>query len=766
MLCHLCGKVGSVRFRDQANQRPRENLSQAEYRDRGVKDHSGAFSLPLCEDIYQIPAMACPPVWWIVVDGTPTSRSYWNTLGTSLRNVCEDMPPHVHVGLLVATDASLAIWDLKSAVPHVRHLPWNAGKGGRLPLTPATSNLQAALRALGDTAASRSSGKIPLGATLEIILDTMQQASHPGNVGKNKTPTYAGGRILCLLGGAPAEVKPRRKNNPRSHEVGTGGHGGSCARVGQRYTTEPQAVSHSNGDPELGSATHNQPLPDTDDTDMTASNLIKAYDHSLTELYYSDLGEECARAGMGVDILVLTDDNVGLPFLRQLSDRSGAPGPLLCLDSVRFEREVASRTPWHRPTAFGGMLRIRLSPGFAVDATEVEGTEEEGPQFATLYSSGGLMGPAKEQEESLWIMGTCDVTTTVTIDMKVDRNVTEQVHVDGLGEVMIKHTIQSCFAYSTIEKQEDGSFMTVRRLQVASVHMPLAFDAESLYATLDPEALAVVLFHALTIASLQDGVVDTHEIGQQWLQSIMVCAYRSAELEEMLQKEQLSRGLDNMNPFFYAQERLLNRNGELSAEDVLLGQGHERLHPVPLVLFSLLQCDALRPSMGTFCPSMDARCAASAQMYSMSPSILARCIAPRLELWASGDEAQEPIMENMDLNLEYVALSLMDQQDQSSDLILFLDSPREIVVCDSRFLQESGSTSEVVIGKTLERSIQAACRSYRVPPTVVYELDLAKSSPVPPSLRIADALVEDSRTVQGLLNFAQWKEEVAAMIQE
>jgi hypothetical protein len=613
-----------------------------------------------------------------------------------------------------------------------------------------------------------SGGKMPLGATIEIILDTMQQASHPGNVGVNKRPTYAGGRILCLLGGAPSEVRPRLQKNQRQ-EMGTGGHGGSSARVGQRYTSQPQPVSRSNGDVELGSVVPTPTTPDADDTDMTAENMSKVYEHTLTELYYSDLGEECARAGMGVDILVLTDDNVGLPFLRQLSDRSGAPGPLLCLDSLRFEREVASRTPWHRPTAFGGILRIRLSPGFAVDSSEVDATEEGGPQFAPLYSSGGLMGPAKEQEESLWIMGSCDVTTAVTIDMKVDSNVTERSYVEGMGEVMIKHTIQTCFAYTAIEKQEDGSFLTVRRLKVASLHMPLAFDTESLYATLDPEALAVVLFHALTIASLQDGLVEAHSIGLQWLQSIMVCAYKSAEMEEELQREQLSRGLNNMNPFFYAKERLLNRNGDLSSQEVLLGEGHERLHPIPLVLFSLLQCDALRPSFGSYFPSVDARCAASAQMYGMSPSILARCVAPRLDLWATGDDAQEPIMENMDLNLEHVTFSLMDLQEHSGNLILFLDSPREILVCDSRHLQESGSSTlqSTTIGRALEQTIQAACRSYRVPPTVVYELDFGKSrTQIPPRSRITDALVEDSPTVQGLQNFVQWKQEVAAMIQE
>jgi hypothetical protein len=598
-----------------------------------------------------------------------------------------------------------------------------------------------------------------------------------------KVPTYAGGRILCILGSTPKEIKPLRHSSTttQNRDVGTGGFGGSCAKIGQRYssTTTTTTTSVSN-DPELGTTSSEtiQPLSEYEETDLTATNLNKKFHNTVAEVHYSELGQECARAGLGVDVLVLLtsssqNQEFGIPFLRQLSDRTGAPGPLLCTtsNSKMFQEEVLARTPWHLPMAFGGKLRIRTSPGFEVDSQPVEGTGEEGPQLAPLYSSGGLMGPAThDKENGLWLFGCCDEATAVTVDLKVNSSVKDRVYVDGIGEYAIKHSLQTCFAYTTVEQQENGSYVTVRKLEISSLNLPLAHDTESLYATLDPEALAVMLFHKLTIASLQDGLIQTHEIGQEWLQSLLTCVYRSALQEEQLQQEQLSRGLDNMNPVFYPQERLLDRDGELSATDVLLGQGHERLNAVPLVVFALLQCDALRPSMGSFQPSMDVRSAASAQLYSMSPSVLARCIAPRLELWDSSGSEDEPIVEDMDLSLEHVGMSLMEHRqtgrDQSSDLVLLIDTPREIVVCDSRHLQGSETTSKAEIGKGLERSIEIAAASYRVPPPVVYELDLAESSSPMPLARVKDVLVEDSQTVQGLQNYEQWKQEVAAMVQE
>jgi len=772
-LCHLCGNVTSKHYSTQVAERRHEVLDEKDYRRKGVPGTT-VFALPLYDNVYQLPAMTCPPIWWIVVDGTPTCREYWNSLGTSLGNVCRDMPPYIHVGLLVATPSSLAVWDLASAVPHVRHVDWNATTN--LPLSPVTSNLQAALRALGDTAiptrTNNQHPSMPLGDTLQVILDTMQSSNtHPGSVEPKTPPTFAGGKILCILGGPPVEVKSRRKTS--TGDIGTGGFGGSCARIGQRYI--PSGTFHSNNnnttvDPELGTT---EPLfHSSESTECDMNNLSKLYHNTAAELQFAQLGQQFARAALGVDVLVLTTmsdkhvDDYGISFLRILSDCSGAPGPLLCTCAKEFEKQVLSRTPWHVPTVFGGKLRVRLSPGFHVDSSPVEGTGEDGPQLAPLYSTGGVMGPCCQEEAGLWLLGSCDKMTALTLDLTVNRTVKDRVYVDGLGECAIKHAIQTCFAYTAMEEQKDGSVVTVRRLQIASLHLPLAHDTESLYATLDPEALAVVLFHKLTIASLQDGLIQTHEIGQEWLQSLMSCVYRSAQEEEQLQKEQISRGLDNMNPVFFPQERLLGRNGELSAQDVLLGQGHERLSTVPLVVFALLQCDALRPNMGTFHPSMDARSAASAQMYSMLPSVLARCIAPRLELW----DDDEVIVEDLDLNLEAVGLSLMEhRQTGSGNFVLFVDTPREIVVCDSRHVQsisgDESTTSSVVIGKGLERCIEIAVGSYRVPPPVVYELNLAETS-LSPLARIKDVLVEDSQTVQGLQNFEQWKQEVAAMVQE
>jgi hypothetical protein len=850
ILCYLCGKTTSIRYQDQSQARVAEDLPQHEYTQTVRQMHldpvskhvipgiseTVEFALPLYENIPSLPAHVCPPVYWIVVDGTCSATAgptYWSTVGTVLQQVTETIPSYVHVGLLVATSEDLVIYDLNSPVPHARHAAWPLPDYVSLPLSPAYSfHLPAALRALADTPNIKENANtsgMPLGATLEAILDTLQQHTHPGNhaslhgqyadgeslngasaaTARSRTtpthiPSYAGGRILCLLSGPPVEIGrlPRHEvmmkmaegDEPKTSH-GTGGFGGNCAEFGKRYSYNqresmmpPEDGAHDaddEDDPELGKSgrrVHEDGSPanrhPTNNDDMTPENLHAHYPSTSmehVEVYFHELGVACAEAAMGVDLLVLTMDedetsqseDIGLPLLRGLADRSGAPGPLLLsFDSPEtiglFQREILSRTPWYRPGGFGALLRLRLSPGFHVDTTPVEPLpEDKGPQLAPLYSSGGCMGPATAlDEEGLWMMGALDDTTTVSVDLRIDDGVIKDyVHIDGLGDVPLPPGMQLCVAYSTVEQNSDGSWATVRKMRVTSLGMPLAHDTETLYSALDPETLAVVLFHKLSIASLDDGLLGTQDIGQSWLKSLLVCAYRSAEREEQQRAADAEHGLPVSSLPFFPQERLLNRQGgESTSEEVLLGQGHELLRPIPLAVFSLLQCDALRPSCGSFRPSMDARSAALAQMYSMSPSDLARCIAPRLELW--NDTSDEPVLENVELSLS--TIKFVVGEESQATCALFLDSPREVLVVHGGCVVSNTGKSKFTIGDGLKRSIELAIESYRVPPPVVYELesnDHSRSTTV-----LMDSLLEDSYTSDGT-SFVDWKCKVAAKVQ-
>ena len=284
---------------------------------------------------------------------------------------------------------------------------------------------------------------------------------------------------------------------------------------------------------------------------------------------------------------------------------------------------------------------------------------------------------------------------------------------------------------------------------------------ERIYATLDPAALLVVLVHKLAMSALTQGVTETQDIGTKWLQSFLECAYKSAEECHAHQEEQAERGyaMNGDNSLFYANDRLLGRGGSsLTEDDILLGQGHERLKSIPLMMWALLQSDAFRPSFGTFRPTADARCACLIQLASMSPAMVAQAVAPPLELW----DDKEAIVE-MDLSLEKVKLHVLEHQQSGEPLLLFLDSPSLLIVCDSRHLVPNNNVkTNAVIGPSLQRAIDAAIKSYVDPPPILYALDMSTST----TMLWKDVLLEDSISVMSGHNFEGWKRELASAVKE
>ena len=884
---------------------------------------------------WSLPASSCPPICWFLLDGSCTHRSYWTTMSHVLLELLQDnqiIPPHVHIGILLGAtvpstaseDAAttLSYLDLTSPTPHVRQFVQYAGDaehdealaasdryhtggdssatavgdavagglGGLLEtmaLVPADSlhlpNLHAALRSLVDydpsqlaTTQRAYTMSMPLGTSIETILDFMDQAQHPGAVSPSTTTHvggddvvdelwYAGGKIMAFLASCPTDLRgddwrPLTQKALPQTTVGLGGFGGAVQKTGISRATTTTTMSPSipnNGgsatssmyDEETGATKSNGSSPaEILDIDMTPSSLLDYYRApENAEDYFSELGSLCAEAALGVDIFVMVqpkDDDgdsssdfgeyngnaeldVGLPFLRQLSDRSGAPGPLVFPlhqgDSTpitanphiqRFKREVNARVPWRNfnanssegdevtdhTMAFGGELRLRLSPSYEVDRTPVEKVDH-GPQLAPLYSSGGIMGPATEEEESgdLWRLGTCDRFTSVTIDLDMKENIAKDLlKVDGMGQISWKPVLQTCFAYTTIvqDPEHPGEYLTVRQMRIASVRVPLTDSVETLYSSIDPDAIATVLFHKLTLTLLRDGLFGVQSIGEDWLKSLLICAYKSAETQEAIQRDKAEHGLpeqeyedngerEHTSLTFYANERLLDREGELTAEDVLLAQGHELLKTMPLVVYSLLQCDAIRPSSlsndqdlsSGYCPTMDSRCAAGAQMSSMIPPVLARCISPRLQLWSCSEGL---ILSTVDLQMQAIMIAVEEFGNDPKtgktrgDLVLFLDSPDCIVVCAASYFYESQKPSRwhkkgISVGPQLERVVDAAVKSYRTAPDVIYDLNKAideSSASIQEQgyLRILASLVEDLPGKDGARNFKEWANKLAGEV--
>ena len=813
LICYLCGKSSPTRIEAQQEARAEEHLDIHTY-DTVISDASSTeFQLPLYSSLtsnnepisWKLPAMACPPVWWIVLDGSCSNGSYWHSVGNVISNALEGIPPHVHIGIVAASSTTLSSWDLASQIPHVLHSSqMSPASVDSLCLVPCDalhlSRIRSALRAVVDSYGGTGGGNgvttenkgtgMALGSSLETILEFMEQAVHPGarvRYQNNLTASsesqlkYAGGKVLCLLSGPPVEIESHQRHSLQPYHMG--GIGGSCAPTIDKW----QGCS-------------NEPPPEVEPTDMTPSNLIDYMSPlhvnigeeetlQLGDGYYQLLGAKFGQAGLGVDVVVVSpqDGNTnttwfGLPFLRGLSDRSGAPGPVIVStnpdQSETLQHQIKVRTPWQSGVVFGGELRLRISPGFQVDANPVEPIDDkkyDNLHLAPFTTSGGIMGPAtaEEAESQLWVLGTCDPYTSVTVDLEViDADIRNTCNVDEFGDVVLKNVIQTCFAYTILEEDENGEVYVVRKLQVSCMSLQLAREAEALFDALDPEALAVVLFQKLLLSSLQDGIVETQQIGKNWLKSILVCVYLSAEVQHDKRTNRLldEAGLDDgvaipgCSPSFISSARLLDEEGQqFSAEDILLGQGHEQIQILPFLAYALLQCDGLRPTNGSFRPSMDGRCAALAQMSSMTPSVLAKCIAPCLQLWSTREDTQ--IIPMVDLNRDVIVSSL---QEATEGDVFFLDSPQCIMLWKAKTGTGNSDTpegeQEIKIGPNLKAAIDSASAAYRTAPAIQYkfgENDYERADRI-----LDDVLIEDKPTANGLANFIEWRSEIARMVQE
>jgi hypothetical protein len=156
---------------------------------------------------------------------------------------------------------------------------------------------------------------------------------------------------------------------------------------------------------------------------------------------------------------------------------------------------------------------------------------------------------------------------------------------------------------------------------------------------------------------------------------------------------------------------------------------------------------------------MDARCAAMAQMASMTPSALAKCIAPSLQFWSTRDD--EPIMESMDLNNTFIREVIREMKEDAG--VLFLDSPQQIILYRSDRLFSSTKSETAKPGPKLKAAVQAASRAYRTMPTVRFELKNAASDEAKEeaSLYFDTLLLEDKATASGKQDLAEWKAEMA-----
>lgn len=814
IFCHLCGNTCSYSFDEQAKVRTKDGLEDLEedqdwpfIQDERQQKGDVVVDLPLFNEAgyFSESAKACPPVWWIVLDGSmPQSSRYWKTVTDSLHDILEDAPDYAHIGLLLASQDTLSTWDLSSPVPRVSHYPLDASSGTKgndkkvavdlnlAPLDPLyESSVQATLRAVSDNPSLKSTARngpgMALGATLETILEFMEQAKHPGDSLEEKQDEdsallYAGGKITCLLGRPPLEIECH--DIPPQSFFGWGGMGGGIhdAMDSDKYAEMPDLQ---------------------DSSDLTPGNLA-SFCKPLrpSEDILDIIGTRCAHAALGVDIVVVETPSrdshflrpfYGLPLLRVLSDTSGAPGPLLLNNSFDLTEQVRARTPWQAGMGFATEMRVRISPGWGIETSPIEPIPKATHQLAIFLTSSGISGPAIATNDNFFLLGSCDKYTSVTLDMQnTDARGKVRLEQKTFGlrgrvglKVTLKPVIQTCVAYTCIDHEKAR---VVRKMKISCCPMPMAIDVESIYNSIDPEALAAALFHKLALNVYEEGTLSTQQVGIDWLKALLVCVYQSA-LKVLEDEGKKKLGMPNnqehdeeyrQNPFD-ASLRVLTSSGDqimtlsprkkgtkktLEVDDVLLGQGHRRIAALPLVVFSLLQCDALRPSPSV---SADARCAAIAQMASMTPRDLVKCIAPSLSLWSGKEDAA--IVRTVDLSLlEAIKAVKKARDDKKGELVLVLDSPQQLLVYKAN-LREEGKKLTLGLkpyqpkSPKLKGMVKAMASSYRVSPFTTDD-----SSETASYRRFVHNMIEDMPTVAPVDgepsdNFNIWQSDVASLVQ-
>jgi hypothetical protein len=288
---------------------------------------------------------------------------------------------------------------------------------------------------------------VSLGSSIQYFLEFMETVGyHPGEMQlqeltEDPSPKfadakfcYAGGKIMCFLADAPHEIGPLELD--RRGNIGLGGFGGSCAVPGKRFqqnldeiNTSQNQVANEN-DIEAGVRGEISSNANTFNNDQLPPTLYKD-----VEEFYSFLGTSCGYNAFSVELFALSNHEntkgkekyFGIPLLRLLSDRSGGCGPLIVmyntdLESDLLTKELISRSPWSRPLAFGGILRIRLPSSLKIyDSTSQRKILKNSVSNYSKFYEGKIHGSITEHgsDDEIYVLGTCDESKTVSFDLEI-----------------------------------------------------------------------------------------------------------------------------------------------------------------------------------------------------------------------------------------------------------------------------------------------------------------------------------------------------------
>lgn len=809
LICHLCTSILETNHHHQDNYNQQKQIHPIP-----PAAHAGdlCLELPLrstttattttaANPRHRIPTQDCPFLWFLVIDANAdtqsSSSSFYARISQAINQVLllsSSVPPQntIRLALLLVHEENQSIGQFQlSPIPHLIFRNCSISSSNTTTMTMMdlqlhSAHLQTVLRSLQHayvpppvssssqtTSNDNNTNNLHCDVWTTSIFQILQYihtnwtllGSTLHNNNSTTTSYYTGAKITLLRGSHHSTIATTTQTTPHFIRAGNIGHS-----MENNDSTRTEEHVNTTNDPH----------------DMDPNHYHSMQQQEQQQLLL--IGKDCVHLAVGVDIISVvpqehnsnastvpaTPDQIAWAAqLAPLAWTSGAPSPTVC-PSRYVSSELEARSPWKH--CYAAEMRLRAT-GMHVQKTAVptktrkmyNSHNKKTNDNPCFWYTQGLSGQAvpSEHASQLWKIGCCDEYSTFTIDFQLDaKELQTSVFISNEeGEVMIRPCIQACFAYTTVEVHpDDGQWYTVRRMRVSNLSIPFASSPEKLYNSLDPEALAMVLFQKLAIEYFSVGVAGESPVtaAEEWLLSFLIGVYASAEEQEEIENEHREKGLPPSDGF-YPQERLLGRNGDLQSEDILLAQGHERLCTVPLMVFLILQSDALRNQKWS---SYQERMLAFLQLASSPLRNFARSIAPRLQLWpASDDGDEEPILDVMDLRMDAIERSVTEYDGCN---LLFVDYPGKIVVMNADFVshyedEDTHHGGRRVLGKGLRQAISASVDSYRTSPILfkfIAESDKESALSILRSVCREDLPLSAS----GPANFDEWKKAVAGNV--
>jgi hypothetical protein len=174
-------------------------------------------------------------------------------------------------------------------------------------------------------------------------------------------------------------------------------------------------------------------------------------------------------------------------------------------------KELIARSPWSRPLAFGGILRIRLPSSLQIYDSSSQKRMMKISNVSKFYE-GKMHGSiaTHNSDNEIYVLGTCDKMNTISFELDIcskSGRLDESIFLDGRGDMILSPSIQSCFAYTSIV-EFCGRWVTVRRLRVLTEDLDITDNVESIMSSLDPEVLAVVSLQFTLFLHAHHSLID------------------------------------------------------------------------------------------------------------------------------------------------------------------------------------------------------------------------------------------------------------------